>query len=616
MINLTYTQSSVKIDTILNWYGVPKTSQKSLDFSPRTFSKSSLLAHIFDANKTEEPMSSKEVLRAFGSLEYLAMSDSCWAILQSEPESLSPQHIVDLLIYLENRIEVKNIKNKNERASKERTFLGRGDIHLKNGDTVSLAIRKFKSRFPYSRKGYSDLIDESVSATPFSSIDELNDRVRVAYNKRLKEILKACEADIDQHIEYVKKFHHLKKIPLSKQYEDSFANRIGNGYNFVTSKSNLTGHCDARLIEVRELYKADNLDLFWRKGNSFYPASSVEHYGFYRFVKLGNSEQRFYGGSAKRIGEKLYGYFLPARVLIACQIVLMATTASNSASIRSLSRERIQETPSDFYLECLKTKTNKIIRPKIEKRFNPLAVKVINLLLQHDKNIDDFGWKRNSDSVFSVLHNFGEGYLFELYSYVPMFDYFKKWHGLEPFLMEDVRDLAAQLDYVTHKDPFRTQALLGHRNLATTDEYLKDNVIGLMNRANVAEFMRRLAPSIVYSISPVMVKEHGFDADKVDTNLLFPVSNYDDVTNAHSDRWLMNMDGYRFSIDAESIKHCAYQLHYYKTHLDALITANELRFVSYHLPRILFCRALYNLIKASEYGSLMLKAEEVFNGGD
>lgn len=615
MQNLSFTQSDIKIDTILNWYGISKTSQKELDFSPRTFLKHSLLAHVLDSNITEESMNYQEARRILGALKYLAKSDSCWEVLRTEAILLSPQHVVDLLNYLEDRVEDENIKNKYERACKERTFLGRGEIRLRNGDTVNAVIRKFKSRFPWSSKGYSDLIGELVSATPFTSVNELNEQVKAAYNNRLKELLKACEEDINQHIEYVEKFHQLKKVPLSKQYEDSFVNRISNGYNYVTSKSNSAGHCDARLIEVRELYKADSLDLFWREENSFYQASSVEHYGFYRFIKLGNGEQRFYGGGAKRIGEKLYGYFLPARVLIACQIVLMATTASNSASIRSLSRERIQETPGAFYLECLKTKTNKIIRPKIEKRFNPLAVKVINLLLQHDKHIDEFGWKRNSDSVFSVLHNFGEGFLFELYSYSEVFKYFKKWHGLEHFLMEDVRDLAAQLDYVTHKDPFRTQALLGHRNLATTDEYLKDNVIGLLNRANVAEFMRRLAPSIVYSISPVMVGEHGFDADKVDPNLLFPVSNYDDVTNAHSDRWLMNMDEYRFRIDAESIKHCAYQLHYYKTHLDALITANELRFVYYHLPRILFCRALYNLIKASEYGNLIQQAEEVFNGG-
>jgi len=608
--NLSYTQSSVKINTIYNWYGIPKTSQKFLDFTPRTFSKDSLLAHIFDANKTEDPINTKEVIRAFGSLKYLAMSDSCWAILQSEPESLSYQQIVELLIYLEDRIEAQNIKDKFEKATKERVFFGRGEICLKNGDTVWLAIRKFKSRFPYSRKSYSDLIDESFSATPFSTIVELNVKVQAAYEDRLKEILKACEEDINQHMEYVEEFHKLKNIPLSTPYENSFKNSFRNGHKYVNSKCNSMGHCDARLVEVRKLYRADNLDLFWREGNSFYPASSVKHYGFYRFVNLVNDEQRFYGGSAIRIGEKLYGYFLPARILLACQIVLMATTASNSASIRSLSRERIQETPGAFYLECLKTKTNKLIRPKIDKRSNSLAVKVINLLLQHDKNIDYFGWKRNSDSVFSVLHNFGEGYLFELFSYTEVFKYFKKWHGLKPFRMEDVRDLVAQLDYVTHKDPFKTQALLSHRNLATTDAYLKENVIGLLNKANVAEFMRRLAPSIVYSIAPTMIQEHGFDPEKVDTNLLFPVSNYDDVTDAHSDRWLLNKDDYRFRIDAESIKHCAYQMHYYKTHFNALITSNELRFVSYHLPRILFCRALYNLIKASEYGSLLLKAED------
>lgn len=616
MKSLTYTNSIVTINTIHNHYGRLISAQKSIDFSPRTFSKVSLLARLCDANTTEQPLNAKEMRRVFSALEHLAQSDSCWAILQSKPESLAPQQIVDLLIYLEVRIDGTNIKDKNEKASKERTFFGRGEIHLKNGDTINLTIHKFKSRYPYSRKEYSDLVGESASATPFSTVVELNEQIKAAYDKRLKDILKACEDDIDQHIDYVNNFDKLKRIPLSKEYEDSFSNRTGDSYQINVTPNTLTLSCDARLIEVRELYKHDKFEEFKRAGNSFYRVSGVELYGFYRFSRVEGNQKQYYGGSSLRIGEKLYGYFLPSRILLACQIVLMTVTGSNAASIRSLSRERIQETPSEFYLECIKTKTNKIISPKINKRFNPLAVKVINLLLKHDQKIGECGWRRSSDSVFCVLQKFESGYEFGLFTYVGVFKYFKEWHGLEDFQIEDLRDLTAQRDYLTHKDPFRVQALLSHRNLATTDEYLKDNVIGLLNRANVAEYMRRLAPSIVYSISPVSASEHGFDTNKVDPNLLFPVSNYDDVTNAHSDRWLMNMDGYRFRIDGASIKHCVYQLHYYKTHLDALISANKLRFVYYHLPRILFCKALYNLIEASEYGSLMRKAEEAFNGGE
>jgi len=612
---LTYTESRVIIETILNHYGRPLTSQQSIDFSPRNFSKNSLLARLLDANTTEEPMNSKVARRILGALEHLARSDSCWATLQSKPESLSPQQIVDLLVHLEDRIVKTKIKNKYEKAGKERTFFGRGEIHLKNGDTINATIRKFKTSFPYSRKDYSNLVGDLVSAPPFATVVELKEQVKSAYDKRLKDILKACEDDIDQHIKYVNNFHEIKNRLLSNEYEISFSNRTGRPYGIYITPTTLTLHSDARLIEVRKLNIFENFKAFKSSGNGFYRASGVEPYGFYRFTSV-EENQRFYGGSSLRIGEKLYGYFLPSRILLACQIVLMTVTASNAASIRSLSRERIQETPSDFYLECIKTKTNKIIRPKIDKRFNPLAVKVINLLLKHDKNIGELGWRRSSDSVFCALQDYGEGFEFSLFAYTNVFKNFKEWHDLKPFKIEDLRDLAAQHDYLTHKDPFRVQAILSHRNLATTDEYLKDNVIGLLNRANVAEYMRRLAPSIVYSISPASVMEHGFDTNKVDPNLLFPVSNYDDVTNSHSDRWLMNMDEYRFRIDAESIKHCAYQMHYYKTHLDALINANKSRFVYYHLPRILFCKALHSLISSSEYGSLMQKAEEVFNGGE
>lgn len=558
-------------------------------------------------------MNEKQARRVCGALEYLAQDDASWKILQSDPNSLSPQQIIDLLNYLEIRIENTNINYKYEKASKERTFFGRGEVHLKNGDTVNLTIQKFNTRFQYSRKQYSDLLGDVVTATPFSTAVELNEQVKAAYNKRMTDILRACEEDINHHIEYVEIFNQLKKLQLSKKYEDSFSNRKGCSYNIQKNACNLTLCCDARLIEVRELYRYDKFEEFKKRENDFYKSSGVGIYSFYRFLRY-EEHERHYGGSSLRTGDKLYGYFLPSRILLACQIVLMTVTASNAASIRSLTRERILESPNAFDLECIKTKSNKIIRPKIDKRYNPLASKAINLLLKHDKNIDNFGWKRSSDSIFCVLQDLGNGFEFGIFTYTNILKKFQEWHRLNPFQIEDLRDLAAQHDYLTHKDPFRVQALLSHRNLATTDEYLMDNVIGLLNTANVAEYMRRLAPSIVYSISPSAVSEHGFDASKVDKDLLFPVSNYDDATNTHSDRWLMNMESYRFKIDTESIKHCIYQLNYYKTHLDAMLTANKLRFMYFHLPRILFCKALYNLIEASEYGSLMKKSEELFNG--
>lgn len=231
MKSLAYTESSVIIETILNHYGRPLASRKSMDFSPRKFSKDSLLARLFDANATERPMNSKEALRILGALRHLARSDSCWATLQSKPEALSPQQIVDLLVYLEDRIAKTTVKNKYEKAGKERTFFGRGEIHLKNGDAINSTIRKFKTRFPYPRKGLFDLADESMPVTSFATVVELNEQVKTAYDKRLKGILKACEDDINQHVEYVNSFHELKNRPLSNDYEISFSNRTGGPYS-------------------------------------------------------------------------------------------------------------------------------------------------------------------------------------------------------------------------------------------------------------------------------------------------------------------------------------------------------------------------------------------------
>ena len=92
-----------------------------IDFTPSTFPKHSLLAHVLDINNTEESMNTREARRILGALKYLAKSDSCWEVLRTEPILLSPQHVVGLLNYLEDRVEDKNIKDKNECACKERT---------------------------------------------------------------------------------------------------------------------------------------------------------------------------------------------------------------------------------------------------------------------------------------------------------------------------------------------------------------------------------------------------------------------------------------------------------------------------------------------------------------
>ncbi|MCM8921439.1 MAG: hypothetical protein LC540_15475 [Candidatus Thiodiazotropha sp.] len=599
----------------MNYFDAERNPKSELDLGVRTFPKDSFLARVLDSWATEETVSANKIRYVKWGIEIFAACDSCWATLQKRPELITPQQLHDLFGHLEEVIQTKNIKGKKERSQRIRGAFTKGSTKLSSGDTTWDVNHRFRTRFPDVGKTPSSLLGKEVSAESFTTLSELNDKIKERYEGRLKGILAACEQDIDQHISNVAKANKLKKILLDDRYESSFAHRDRPPYKHYQKGTVESLHRNARLICVRELHQPDEFAKYienWR----FYSGGRCKEYLFYKFWKK-EVKPDVCGLGMYATGEKIFDIFLPSRILLACQIVLMIATASNASPIRTLSRERIQETPKWFFLTSLKGKTDKINHPKIDKRSNPVAVKAINLLLEHDRNIDKYGWERESSSMFCVFNgaNGVDGSLrntnqFGIFQYACPFGRFKEWHELEPFSMEDLRDLCAQKDYVINKDPFRVQALLGHRHLGVTDGYLKDTVIGLLNEANVAEYMRRLAPSIVYSILPELVEEHDFDSEKVDPNLLFPVSKYDGVTEAHSDRWLMNQEGYRFTVDADSIVHCAYQLNYYKAHLDALLVANEKKFVTYHLPRILFCRALYNLVEASEHGELLKKAEE------
>lgn len=149
--------------------------------------------------------------------------------------------------------------------------------------------------------------------------------------------------------------------------------------------------------------------------------------------------------------------------------------------------------------------------------------------------------------------------------------------------------------------------ILGHADLSSITYYLNSTILRVLNEANMNEFMRRLGESILFVGGRI---DNLADSEK---NLLFPISRHNDQSIA--DTWLNNIGNSIIPIGRAEIKHCAMQMRYYKEIIPDLKSANTVRFKSFHLPRIIFCIAMYKFIFESEYRSVLREIERELSHG-
>jgi hypothetical protein len=192
---------------------------------------------------------------------------------------------------------------------------------------------------------------------------------------------------------------------------------------------------------------------------------------------------------------------------------------------------------------------------------------------------------------------------------------FCKENGLPHYTYNALRHLAANVEYLrTDGDIFRVQAFLGHASADTTVAYLNSTLIRLLGEANMLRYMKLLEASIVYA-SP---RKHTLSSTQLvslrKTNLLlFPISKFDDTPKeCVADAWLKSMGTMRIKIGMTELQHTILQHRFYKSAIGYLINGNRERFIRYHMPRIVFCAALYRVIASGPYAQVMKNFEASF----
>jgi integrase len=452
-----------------------------------------------------------------------------------------------------------------------------------------------------------------ISALPHTNSEDL-ERMAVAHlSGRLERIRDSCIDMLDKHAVLVEEIKRLKALGLPDSLHPytmrSLDRRGGSPIPNTLRKLSVEEHFRVVLYLVER-------DLLFQN-RSIRHAFALESLHELRTVSR-------YPDSRSLHNALLADYYLPRLAVIACLLLLLIDTGWNGSTALGLTAKRVSKHGAGYRIVGVKTRTDQVQTASIPESDDtsefvtaPTAVRALDLLLAYDASVTKYG-KRDSDSLFvSMQHRVSDRVMFFIPDINECLKDFCAHYNIPHFTLRQIRDQVANREYLRGgKDPYRIRTLLGHANIGTTADYLDSHVLRLLNEANINRYMKRLAASALFAVDrAAQLPALALDRTDVDERLLFPVSRFSrEGEEAIADQWLAADGEFSFVIGEAEIQHCVLQKRFYEEALPDLKQGNPERFVHYHLPRILFCAALYRFIEVSPYRNALNAIEESICG--
>jgi integrase len=614
-----WTENSVFIQTKCKENGRSRFGKVEINFSSLKVDRDGLLEQvILDLRWPLHPL----IASTFSySLKSITKISSVRSKLSTNVNKLNYADIWKIFQHIESYIKTKNYSDPYALYIKAVQPFKYCKTTLSNGQMVSDI--QYRTSYKYVAKKYKKLISESydegiedvemsypLSHVRNSSITELEEKSVKHLQIRLDRMSDACVKIIEQHLSNVSRIKECKKQDLPATYTPQKIESIVSNYISLKDKKFRIPEHDRLhfflfLIEKYELYKAQVLPMKFSFSNLPCQLDNLSEWG-----------------EIKPETYLLSDYYLPRNVVFACLIMLLFETGWNSSTLLTLSKDRVdQSVPDEFKLEGIKLKTNQIQSYVIKNQKKDSAgsswpYRCLQLLIENDSNIKSYA-TRLSDSIFlSKVNRTGlNANIFESLSHIQRdIEYLCMQNKLPKFNLKDIRDQKANLEYLqSGKNPYVVMTTLGHKDLSTVSAYLNTNILRILNEANINEYMRRLGNTILFAGD---IKNDSIVTDELEPNdnsLLFPISPYSDKSIA--DEWLNDVGDLEILIGRAEIKHCAIQMKYYKEAIPSLKNSNAERFKRFHIPRILFCIAMYRFIYESEYRGVLREIENELNNG-
>ncbi|WP_143325781.1 hypothetical protein [Paraburkholderia ribeironis] len=600
---------------------------KTLDLLSTGYRRGGLLEEILASS--ECPISEVRACHFIRLLNRAAHNPDAKDIFNTAIAKLFPRDLSRLISHLDNVIDGYGGVSRSIPIGNFKHFLVQCRTPLADGElikNIKLASRHKevrRTKAPQHNLYVPDIFDGNFLAKELSSInfEDLADRdekAKAILEKSVTETRAVCEQIITRHDKLVKHLERLSNTELPESIPKRIRSAVARGslphlrHWAQISPEDLL-HLHTYVIDKAKAHQGNRIQVVFReKLNEFWSLPNCP--------------------PCETFSMLLSRHYLPRTVITACFVLLLDNIGWNWPTLRSVNLENIVEDDSGYTIQGVKHKTGQIQKAELtdlpqaddidlaeaddeeedeleagfstlppKKVTDPLCTHAIELLMQHRRNIDKY-FKPRSKSIFvsmSFTTRNSPTFLFEVGRLPLYLKTFCRLTGLEEFTFSDLRHRAAHTRYLaTGRDIIQTQLFLGHAAADVTTVYLNSTIIRLLGEANLLKYVTLLSDCVFYATG----RKDKLDARqlarvKKNNLLLFPPSTLEDKgVDCIADRWVDSFGKMPFLIGKPEVAHIALQYRLYTRNLPALVQAGHERFVARHLPRIVFCCALYQVV--------------------
>lgn len=611
MNNLTWEANKAKLPWKRTLNGAPFFGSRILDFTAYGISRKGFLEDAL--NDSIWPQHFCIVNQTLRMIECHKNNPLVIQILSTPTSQLTPKQIIHLYETFETTISNNpNISQeaRNTVSSQYRNMLSKCSMKLINGESVkSIRFRsKFFShigavgRLAASKKklAKSLLNEDRLGSLAHDSAESLRINMHQMAQDDLTSINDVCWEAINAY----------KSIrDLHKNLLDRYRDEPCPQHYFWSTKPDLSlGLKLAELVRIG-FHTSEGFQFL----NESQKNKSQKKSNINRTLKLEHAFKFVQNPFFQRWRHKVSAYeyfsclfYMPRVVMEAAKCLLLTYSAWNVGTLCALTPRHFIKRSGYYIINSVKTKTNTTESIKVFIRTQPALYGLIDLLLEHNANVDKYAKRLNDNVWVTWSTNLRNEIIFRVSKTSLENNYISSPFGLNKFSKKQLRDQVATVRYLEEPDPFKLKELLGHRDVNTTIVYLNHLVLRLMHQSHVKRFMDRLATTIVWAVGGNQaVSQRGMALEEIDDRLLFPLGDSAGSKTALCDLWVDSMGAMKIKIGEAEIGHLKWQIAYYSEYSLSLKQDNPKRFIMYHVPRIIFCTALAEIVRHSPYCSYL-----------
>lgn len=595
---------------------------KRLDLGNFTLAPKTLLMEAI--NELNFPASASIIHKFARAIREIETSDIARDILNSPLQDLVSLDITRLFSIIEDAIEktwaVKSRYSGSLLATacykRISTPLGDGN-HIKDSgfssrfSPTNKIIKNSAARRPLTQsENKNKYIDypnpaDIIASINFNSFAERNEQAFLESAKRQGEIARLCQLSFKHHDEIVEKI-----IKIKSQKKLSLPTGRGgfNKYGLLSRNNFLSLNKENQLNFLLHLSEYHKWHEITPTNKEAYPLDSAE----LLLPKKHIDSQ----GSRKEI--LLSDYFLTASAVGACVVAIQNSTGLNSEVIESLSPNDIERSKYGYRLVGIKGKTDQIIEKEIFEKStlknedialtHKVAICGLELLLKNASNIEKYTHSKAS-SILLTINKKAPRNKVRIFSNIGVYKLiraFCSYHEIINFDTRYLRELKLQTHSLSPEENIYTsQQLAGHTSPRTTETYTFTKVLSHLQMANIRRYMDMLAGSILWRTNRLgILEESGLTQRNIKLNLLFPIENLVTANRSIIDKWIDSGFKTKIHIGKDELTQCAIQFEYYKKNIDNIQQLNSKKFLEHHIPRIIACLAIHNVILMSQFASV------------